>query len=451
MSRHRLTALTLSPLHVGDGTDWTPESFRLTGSSLIRFDPAAVLAGMDDKAMSDFLKVIDRPGASEAELRGAQEILRRACRSDQERERIAVSDGSLPEIRRAIEDPGRRGGIHPFTRAGGRPSLPGSAVKGAIRTALLSAWAQPDLQRHKDWLRGERVQRGKSGKQSTTLQKQVLGETDSDPFRFIRLSDTELPPDRTRIERVLNWKRKIGLDEKTSQMQMHFECLRPGTRFTLELQVRDTEGPLANAAQARVAAEAGRSPGKAPRRMPSAAELFGAVNDFYRARWAAEQTAFFAGRPWFPRLPATGSDSFPLLLRVGRFSHFESASIEGLRQGWQPQNGGRVMAEGSIRAVSAQGGAHVPFGWLLLVPEGREDLLPQIAEAPQGQAQAPTARSASGPARGPVAPRGLAGRRGTVDDEPVEVVSQDGDELTVRFLESGDIEPVTLDEFKPED
>ena len=44
----------------------------------------------------------------------------------------------------------------------------------------------------------------------------------------------------------------------------------------------------------------------------------------------------------------------------------------------------------------------------------------------------------------------LAGRRGRVDEEPVEVERDEGAVLLVRFLNDGDVEEVQRDEFEPE-
>ena len=63
-----------------------------------------------------------------------------------------------------------------------------------------------------------------------------------------------------------------------------------------------------------------------------------------------------------------------LLLRVGRFSHFESLSVDNLRQGWNVQ-ARKSITEGSSRTLCRcrpnpdGAGTALPFGWLLLVLE----------------------------------------------------------------------------------
>lgn len=68
-----------------------------------------------------------------------------------------------------------------------------------------------------------------------------------------------------------------------------------------------------------------------------------------------------------------------LLLRIGRFSHFESLSVDHLRQGWNAQKKQpfKPGEEGSSRTLcrcrSTTEGASLalPFGWLLLELEGQ--------------------------------------------------------------------------------
>lgn len=431
MTVHELTAMALTPIHIGGSSMWTPEAFKLEDNGLVRFEPSAVVAAMSPAQLRNFNSAVDR-----GDLAKAQGVLREAATGVQEVERIAISRASRREIDTAIRDPGRRGEIHPFIRGGDRPFVPGSSLKGAVRTALLSSWAQPDLPKFQAWLNRERIERGWSGQQSTRLQTDVLGGAmDSDPFRFVRVADAELPLDHTRIERVSN--RKRGGD--VNQMQMHFECLTPGTRFPVRLEVAEDK--------ARRAREKNGS--KAPSRIIGADDLFAAIDDFYRGRWAAETERFFR-EPWMKPLPAREEDGFPILMRIGRFSHFESASVDGLRRGWRPQakrQEDKTAAEGSTRAVSEQDGTLVTFGWLVLVPTGREAVLDSLNVAPRRSGEGrPAHRSQAGSG-----PSLAVTRFGTVDDERVEVLKRDGDNILVRFVDSGDIEPVPVSEFKPEE
>ncbi|MBM3522365.1 MAG: type III-A CRISPR-associated RAMP protein Csm5 [Alphaproteobacteria bacterium] len=349
MTAIRLHAVAVTPVHVGDGSTWTPETFRLEGDELVLFEPSAVLAAMDAAQRKGFTAAIDR-----GQLHQAQQILHGGVRPEHVHGRVGVSSPSRAEIDKAIADPARAGRVHPFIRSSGRPFLPGSAVKGAMRTAILSTRTQPELGELAPWLANERTDGARTGRLSSRLQARILDlqdgprATDSDPFRFVAVADAALPDRTTRIDRVFNRRR----DGTNNDMQMHFETLRTGTMFAIELAADDD--------RARRAGERDRA--KAPRRPVGLDELLAAVDGFYRGRWNAEAERFFDNR-----VPPAATDrgGNAMLVRVGRFSHFESASIDGLRRGWNVK-ARTPMDAGTTRAVTLDGDEAVPFGWILL-------------------------------------------------------------------------------------
>ncbi len=458
-----LDALALTPIHVGDGSTWTPESFKLEGQELLRFEPTAVVAGFDTPTRKRFLEAIGR-----GDLPTAQRLIRGAVEPEQVLERIKIGDSSSNEIEQAVNDPERRGDIHPFIRSGGRPFLPGSAVKGAIRTALLSArMPGPRLSAWKEKIDreiAERPNRKGFGQLSNELQSQVLElgrpqATDTDPFRFVAVGDADLPKDHTRIDRVYNFKRDGSMPD--GGMQMHFETMPAGCRLAMRIKV-DVE--FVRRAATKAAARADSLPTKPI----EAVELFSAVDDFYRRRWRADADRFFT-RHALPNFPSA-REGWPVLLRVGRFSHFESASVEGLRRTPQRLPGGdvKMVSEGSTRGVVARegDGAPLPFGWILLIPKERAAELDVIAAelarvASRSSVQADTRRRADGTDRpapvtrqsGAARPRTLAGSRGTYEGEAVEILNEvkgpsgKVERLYVRFLADGSSEEIPLAKF----
>ena len=57
-----------------------------------------------------------------------------------------------------------------------------------------------------------------------------------------------------------------------------------------------------------------------------------------------------------------------MLLRIGRFSHFESLSVDGLREGYNIQARKPITNMGATRTrcLMENGRPPMPFGWLLL-------------------------------------------------------------------------------------
>jgi CRISPR-associated protein Csm5 len=65
-----------------------------------------------------------------------------------------------------------------------------------------------------------------------------------------------------------------------------------------------------------------------------------------------------------------------VLLRIGHFSHFESLSVDTLREGWNIQARRPITGMGATRTrcVMENGKPPMPFGWILLTLDGTNDI-----------------------------------------------------------------------------
>lgn len=371
--RIEMTAIALTPVHVGDGTGWTPEAYDLRGDQLCRFEPARVLAGMGANARGRYLSALDR-----GDLAAAQDMLRNAAGDELIRERIAVSGESRGALAQALRDPGARSGaVKAFVRSGGRPYLPGSSLKGAFRTALASSLLPKGPESSRLMPPGdEEAMRLALGL--------VPGDTSSDPLRFLSVSDVALPEDATLVDKPEVMRGGHRGEASYDGIQMHAERLRsradgrgpPEMHLTVTLNMAAME-------------RAGRlGSGKKGYDRTS---LFEAVNRFHWDIWTKEKQRFYDRLPdtvsrlhaWLGQMkhPAGGTladrgpEGIPnyLLLRVGRFSHFESKSLAEVRQGFVPQAKGSKWRDrdqfGSTRTVIRMAerdrpSTPVPFGWM---------------------------------------------------------------------------------------
>jgi hypothetical protein len=85
MTARLFHAVALTPVHVEDPEAWLPECFVLDGDDLVRFEPAAVMAALDDAARRGFALAVER-----GDLRLAQDVLHAAIRPEHALERILV-------------------------------------------------------------------------------------------------------------------------------------------------------------------------------------------------------------------------------------------------------------------------------------------------------------------------------------------------------------------------
>lgn len=418
---HHFAGYALTPVHVGDGTTMTPDGYRLRPGPpavLERFDPPAVIAAMPPSLQREYIKALSQGG-----LKQAQAILSKAA-DGAIRDRVPISQNSREEIEQVMRNPLRGGRISPFVRCGGMPIIPGSSVKGALRTAWLAAKA-PSIPRDEVQALLRTIERpGITGRQSDKLQGAAFdyeqGHTEHDPLRDISVSDGPLGPDCTVIDRVhvANCTKggpiAIGPEGK---MQIHVERLAsiadgnafPPKLFKIAIAAFDDASLAERLDRAGVRAKGGTNVGRAvPTRSPRVDELRRATNAFHTALWFYERHRFYEG---------TGTDGlmdellsafgFPLhrgglesalesagvwLLKVGRYGHFESKSVEfdGKRRGSKAARQGRpaeFMSQGGSRTVARDAaGRFLPFGWVLLFPEvTAPKAVPRLSPRPQTQ------------------------------------------------------------------
>ncbi len=392
MTVYRFRATPLTPIHVGDGTTLAPENYLIEGDHLIQFNRAATLRDMKPETRRQLEERLDRN-----DFQAAQEILRKSVQPRHHRCRIQIGAESKADLLKAVGNPldpvVRQRTVQGFVRnpLTGQPYLPGSSIKGAIRTAVVNHYTQkhlPSLKQVVSPLLENSSQRRNAWK---VLETEALNfefrQLQEDPFRLLKVADAELPAHRTRVDKV--WPVKRDGTEDTKGIQMHFERLLSrgdgieDGGFTVELELDEQA-----AGDARV---------KVGRHL-DVETVQEACNAFYWKRMNAELDRFFPkddpqkkivynkvkiglavrnpeGKlvlwppPWKNRL----------LLRVGRFSHFEALSVEHLRQGWNAQKKQpfKPGEEGSSRTLcrcrpTTEGKSMaLPFGWLLLELEGQ--------------------------------------------------------------------------------
>ncbi len=374
MTVYRFTATPLTPIHIGTGDTLAPEDYLLRDDQLIRFNRSAVVRDMSTQVRHELESALDRN-----QFDRAQEIIRGACNPARHSlGRIGISDQSRDALQTLVahpDSPVRSREVHPFVRNAhtGCPYIPGSSLKGAIRTALVNHFTQ----QHRTGI-GQAVARADVRRRAQTLETEALNfefrHLESDPMRLFKVADAALPDGCTRIDRALQYQRGKGFAE----IQMHFERLlsrADGETISFEVELELDDRALADP---RVQTLIGRQ--------FAFDDLRKACNTFYTGRLLAEHQRFFAddalpelryGAQGLVKLQpgkiliARSLRESGMLLRIGRFSHFESLSVDGLREGWNIQKK-QPIQEGSTRTLchSARLGESVPlsFGWLLLQP-----------------------------------------------------------------------------------
>jgi CRISPR-associated protein Csm5 len=403
----QLAITPLSPLHIGTGEDYEPTQYVIDGERLFGFSPAAALRALPGAPREDLLRILGGP-PDVALIKAVQGYFyRHRERLIPEAEYVIpvlpsiaaeyaarVGKTAQQERDRDIINQLRIGQTfgNPATR---RPILPGSSLKGAIRTALLDEVNDGSGLREVEDRRTGRMRKENNQELQQRLFHYKAGQFHLDPMRLVQLGDAA---DRrpaatigTEIRYAVNRKRHEVL-KGGQEVRSQAENLRQVLECVPPLRPRAFHGSLAL-----------QDPGDlSGPKLPdpdlrwSLADLAGACNAFYRpilereladlrsrgfldTDWAATVEQILAQHE--PALSANRA----FLLRMGFHSGAESVTLNGVRDikinmGRDPQTG-KTRYEYHpftktiwLAARDIQDRRDLlPFGWVLVetVPTGQ--------------------------------------------------------------------------------
>lgn len=375
--RVELVLTPLTPIHVGCGVDFVPMGYVIDDGFLYAFDPARVPVTESDRAA---LNAAVRRRGSDAILALHRFFFERSdwCKGAA-RNVVAVAAGVAEQYRERIgevaqfETGGRevvnrlaieRTAHHPHS---GIAYLPGSSLKGAMRTAWL------------DRKNGGRPRWGNESAQE--LEKRLLGggAFQTDPFRFVSVADAVGDDVVSRVyfsakheKRAVHHKgQEVGARGLTARRECIAPAQRAALRCTLAIDGFDSR----------------HKPGDTPSpdaRIASWRALADACNGYYRPRLEKElellEGRHFVAPDWAQRMRALLRALAPFLdagdatlLRVGRHSGAECVTLDGVREIRIRQDAGKEARSGSesttvwlAAEVEHDRSGLQPFGWLLL-------------------------------------------------------------------------------------
>jgi CRISPR-associated protein Csm5 len=371
----------LSPIHIGCGMDFEPTNYVIDEGVLYHFDPArAVLSDKDRTALMNALG----KGGTDA-LQRVQKFFydRRKTYAGAATSCISVAHGvaklyadRIGQIAQYEANGGRvtnqleieRTAHHPHT---GTPYLPGSSLKGSMRTAWL------------DYLnKGSGKPSEDRGAQD--VEKRLLGGSfHTDPFRLVRLADAAGHGVAGKVYFSTNHKKRLvhnkdGVVVDAKGPSTRRESVVAGQYRAFSSEIRFDLLPGQNASD--------KMP-RPDRQIEGFTELAQACNRYYLPRLARECQVLderrFANPDWLRALNVLLQKLMPqldagqlMLLRVGRHSGAESVTLDGIRsikimagKGMQPQyspDGAKTLWLAAEHENDRSG--LLPFGWPLIEP-----------------------------------------------------------------------------------
>ena len=369
MKRYSLRLNPLSPIHVGCGTDYDPLSYVIDGNELCTFTPDSLSQVLEPDEFDQLDAIAEMPGT-----RSLNEMRRfigqhAGAISDAASHRVQVAPGIVKEYSNVIEGRGHRQGqleigrtfFNPYSN---HPVIPGSSIKGAIRTAALSNLNKGAEYQNKRDFREENLLGGRFGE---------------DPFRLVKIGDAQIGnPEAATMSKVVYAVNKYRatdgdlLDGKgiTVRLETLPSIFDNGGHYYSELTF-DTPGDIR---------------GKTPRKelQWTFSQIARMCNDFYRPKLEKDLN-ILAGEnnKWVNsvRLDILNKEivakrldgNTAFILRVGHHSGAESVTMDGARSIQIRRGRGQTTYEKQATTqwfTADQPDSSIgllPFGWLVVI------------------------------------------------------------------------------------
>lgn len=374
----RIGITTLSPVHVGCDEVFEPTGFVIADGLLHLLDPAVLSGALDEREKAQLIKL-----AFDSDPIGPIQQFFKA-RRDRLAPLATQTFDVATDITREYEDkagqPQARGGdgrpvynLFPMARTAynpldGAPYLPGSSLKGGIRTAWLS--------RVNDGKPPQEDEKRNSAKLQQRLLGYAPGKFENDPFRHLHVADAHADPERTapptRIAYAVSKKKRIS-ERGSPELKVYLETVRETLADAFLGELRFT-GTI------------------------DWAGLCDTCNAFYRPQLEAEldhpQFGPLLATEWRQLVSSLIGDELNdlmtarqgFLLRVGRHSGAESLTLDGVRsikilgaKGEKPSYRATTTEKRFASATRAAQNGLLPFGWIWI--DGSDDAHRHLAIA----------------------------------------------------------------------
>jgi CRISPR-associated protein Csm5 len=359
LESHNLLISTLSPVHIGCGEDYEPTNYVIDGETLHAFDPARLLARLEQKQREELSRALDDRNpvlaAQRFFFRHQALAIEIACHCAPVASAAARHYAArIGQIANQQQDGGQvinklEIARTAFNTLSSLPVLPGSSLKGAMRTALLEA-LRAQTGRHYSITDQEAGRNNEAARKAKDMERDILGGSfETDPLRLVKVADATFLPG--------SYKAKNAKGEEVQRERMArsilFQAIRKkcpnqfaasGNIETL-VECIPAGQPRAFASQLVIEHKSDRGE-KTPRRQVDFVTLAKACNGFYTERFASELAMLEANGYVSPawaqnarnRLLPTGiwgkviATGGGFLLRIGRHSGAESVTIDAPRK-----------------------------------------------------------------------------------------------------------------------
>ncbi|MGA1871284.1 MAG: type III-A CRISPR-associated RAMP protein Csm5 [bacterium] len=344
MKTYKLKCEILSPLHIGAGDEIDPLNYIIKDGKLFRLSLEKYILHMkDDKQREEFEKLIDIGDL----IKLRQYILENINTDTDSLYSIEVSPSIEKLYSAKLRDIQNQLLINAFFRTEGlsKPLIPGSSVKGAIRTAVVSVLAKKS-----------NLSPPKGYREEYTFESKVLDYEDGkeDPFRGIKIKDAALKNDSMIVQEVRNVSRKERNILEANNIQIICEVTysaMTGKSIEFEIELCLDEELFSTEYLSRKL---------------TIDQIAQSCNEFYKDKMELEDRKFYKGTAsenYSAQLLNAALNKNSFLLRIGRFSGVESVTLDNYRN---PKPVSDKAVWGTTRNLIE---GKYPLGWIMVTIE----------------------------------------------------------------------------------
>ena len=339
LKKHRINLHLLTPLHVGTGQDFDPFSYVIEGGRLHFIDLIKWMDAFQDKNTLNKMMESDNFAAVRSF------IAKHVSAKDFSIASISIDcPNLLATYKRAIDnqDPRNQVLISPMMRneVNMETYIPGSSIKGAIRTALANRFV--DVAR----VTAQDVRRSRG---NPDYNEKIFGRINQDPMKWLKIADVSLGSDATIIIEA----KEYPLNPNKSTTPKGFYEVTKG--------LSQTQSPVVKSVALSLA------PFEIHRQKIDVAFIIESLYRFYVSRYQEEYRKFYSKGSIRDMLKPVNQviDSMKTneaLIRVGHFSHVECVTLDKVRKP-RTRRGkdGQPLPWGTTRTLA---NGHHPFGWV---------------------------------------------------------------------------------------
>lgn len=367
---YKLKLKVISPIHIGCGDYYEPTNFVIDTETkkLLHFDPLELVLNMDENEKKEFIKVCSDNKILEIYRFINKTFTKHKDKINSIKEVNIVEDLSLhyQEVLQSKQD----SVINQFViektirnPINNLPYIPGSSIKGAIRTAYLSKLALDNGIRNY-WETRRDIEDKKIAKE---LEKELLGGIYSqDPFKFLKVSDfTPITENiSTKIVYAINKKKKKSKYKASGPYQI-LEVISENTEFQGTISVFKDDFSLLSSEHFKVFLN----------NISNIQNLLKIISSFYYKIYEKENEVFkqIELQNLIPKVQTKPQNVF--LIRIGRHSGAEAVTIENnrnikIQQGRRPPEylafATTLWLASKTKKPKNNQEILSPFGWCLL-------------------------------------------------------------------------------------